>query len=273
MAAAIPAQSQPPTPERSNVRQKQDIPGAIPDRPGSSDAQRTRAQLGYLMRRYPPGLGAVLSIDPSLLDNQTFLEPYPDLAGFLSSHPEVVRDPSFYFGEPFNPDRYQVAAGREAVRSIFVLAGFAIALGLAVWLIRTLLDQRRWTRLNQIQTEAHSRILDRLSSNEELLAYIQSPAGSKFLESAPIRLDAAPRSAGSPMNRIVWTIQAGIVLAAGGGGFLFVSRSAPDDINRPIHAIGILAIALGSGFVVSAIISFVISRRFGLIEMPARTQE
>jgi hypothetical protein len=47
--------------------------------------------------------------------------------------------------------------------------------------------------LSKVQTEVHTKIVDRFTANDDLLAYIQSPAGSKFLESSPIHLDAGPR--------------------------------------------------------------------------------
>ena len=37
----------------------------------------------------------------------------------------------------------------------------------------------------KIQTDAHTKIVDRLASNEDLLAYMQSPAGQRFLTSSP----------------------------------------------------------------------------------------
>jgi hypothetical protein len=57
------------------------------------------------------------------------------------------------------------------------------------------------------------------------------------------------------------------VLLAGGIGFLFVSGRVADEASQPLHVLGVLGIALGLGFVVSAIISFVISHRLGLIEL------
>jgi len=38
----------------------------------------------------------------------------------------------------------------------------------------------------KVQAEAHTKLLDRLTSNDELLAYVQSSAGSRFLQSAPM---------------------------------------------------------------------------------------
>jgi hypothetical protein len=117
-----------------------------------------------------------------------------------------------------------------------------------------------------VQTDAHTKLLDRFTANEDLLAYIQSPAGAKFLESSPIALDAAPRSVGAPLGRILWSVQGGVVLVAGGIGLEVVSGRVTDSASQPLQALGVLAIALGLGFVISAIISFVISRRLGLIE-------
>jgi hypothetical protein len=50
------------------------VPAAATSAP---DAQRTRADLSALMRRFPPSVGAVLAMDHSLLGNSTYLEPYP----------------------------------------------------------------------------------------------------------------------------------------------------------------------------------------------------
>jgi hypothetical protein len=82
-------------------------------------------------------------------------------------------------------------------------------------------------------------------------------------------LDAAPRSVGAPLGRILWSVQGGVVLVAGGIGLQVVGARVADDAAQPLHALGVLGIALGVGFLVSAIISFVISHRLGLIE-PSR---
>jgi hypothetical protein len=117
-----------------------------------------------------------------------------------------------------------------------------------------------------VQTDVHTKLLDRFAGSEELLDYIKSPAGSKFLESSPITLDAGPRSIGAPLGRIMWSAQAGLVLAAGGVGLLVVSGQVPTDGATAFHAMGVVAIALGIGFIGSAIMSFLISQRLGLID-------
>jgi hypothetical protein len=58
------------------------------------------------------------------------------------------------------------------------------------------------------------------------------------------------------------------VLAALGIGLQMEAGRVAGDVAEPLHVLGVLGIALGLGFVVSAIISFVISHRLGLIAMP-----
>jgi hypothetical protein len=237
------------------------------------DAQRTREELSQLLEKYPPTLRNVLVLDPTLLANQAYLAPYPGLVSFLSRHPEVARNPTFYIGEAPRPrpDAASLAADmwRDVVQGLAVFTGFGMAIGLIVWLIRTLIDYRRWSRLAKVQTDVHTKLLDRFTANDDLIAYIQSPAGSKFLESSPIKLDPGPRSVGAPLSRILWSVQGGLVLMALGVGLQVVGRGVTDEAAQPLHALGVLAIALGLGFVISAIISYVISRKLGLIEPAA----
>lgn len=253
------------------------------------DAQRAKDEFSALLDRYPPSLRGVLALDPTLLGNQPYLAPYPALISYLNNHPEIARNPSFYVGEGVIPRPHQDPASqildmwRDVLNGLGIFAGFGLAVGLLVWLIRTLVDYRRWSRLAKVQTDAHTKLLDRFTANEDLLAYIQSPAGAKFLESSPISLDAAPRSVGAPLGRILWSVQGGVVLIAGGIGLHIVAGRVTDNASQAasqsLHALGVIGIALGVGFVISAIISFVISQRLGLIEwassaprtaMPAR---
>jgi hypothetical protein len=140
------------------------------------------------------------------------------------------------------------------------------------WLIKTMIEHRRWSRLSKIQTDVHNKLLDRFTSNEDLLAYIQTPAGRKFLESAPIPMDS-PRSISAPVGRILWSAQAGAVLTVLGLGFEVVAESAVEEISGPVAAMGAVVIALGIGFLVSAVLAYLLSKRFGLMHHEAPAQE
>ena len=251
----------PPAPERTIVAVEQ------------PDAERTKEEMERMFQHYPPMLRNVLQLDPTLLGNPAYLAPYPGLANFLSAHPEIARNPAFYVGDAPRPPQRDSASRMadvwdDAFKFLAVFAGFGMAVGLLIWLIRTLVDYRRWSRLAKVQVDVHTKLLDRFTANEDLLAYIQSPAGSRFLESSPIKLDAAPKSVGAPLGRILWSLQGGMVLMAGGIGLQVVGGRVGNEAAQPLQALGVLAIALGVGFVASAIISYVISKRLGLIETP-----
>jgi hypothetical protein len=148
-----------------------------------------------------------------------------------------------------------------------VLSGFLGFFLLVGWLARLAVDHRRWLRAARTQTEAHSKLLDRLTSNDDLIAYVQSPAGQHFLQSAPIPIDAGPRAMGAPFGRILWSVQAGIVLAVVGIGLWFV-RNAVADVARALNVVAVLIVALGVGFTLSAGAAYVLSQRLGLLEPP-----
>lgn len=238
-----------------------------------ADADRTRNEFRELLFHFPPALREVLALDSSLLSNPAYLEPYPGVSAFLAAHPEIARDPGYYVGE-YRPDRFtrrtpMMEMWMNVLGGLAAFTGFGMAIGLLVWLVRKLIDYRRWSRLAKVQAEVHAKLLDRMGTNEELMAYIQSPAGSRFLESAPIPLDEGSRPLSAPLGRILWSVQGGVILMAGGIGLWMVSLRLGEEASLPLQSIGILALALGAGFIVSAIISYVLSRRLGLLEVPA----
>jgi hypothetical protein len=131
-----------------------------------------------------------------------------------------------------------------------------------------IVTHRRWNRLSKVQYEVHNKLLDRFTSNEDLLAYVQTPAGKRFLESAPIPLQDEAPSLSAPFSRILWSVQAGVVLGTGGVGSLYVSTRFIEEPAQFFMVIGVLGIALGAGFIVSAIAAYLLSRKLGLLDPP-----
>lgn len=236
------------------------------------DAEEMRRALEAVLQQYPPSLPRILKMDPTLLTNEGYLQPYPQLASFLKEHPQVAHNPAYFFSQfGENNSYYRETPQDRAVnmwRSTiegFTIAGVALAIFSGVaWLIKTLVDHRRWSRLSKIQTEVHNKVLDRMQSNEDLLAYIQTPAGRRFLESAPIPIES-PRAIGAPVGRILWSAQAGAVLTVLGIGIEIVASNSLEEVAPPLAAMGAIVLALGAGFLVSAALAYVLTRRFGLL--------
>jgi hypothetical protein len=243
------------------------------------DANETREEFEGLLKRMPPAVGRVLRLDPSLLRNQAYLAPYPALGNFLQQHPEVVNNPGYYLENvrielwhpPSPRDRQNDAVNlwRNAIEGFTILIAFIVVSSGVLWIIKTVLDWRRWTRTSRVQAEVHNKLLDRFTANDDLLAYIQTPAGQKFLESAPLPVETASRPMFAPYSRILWSTQAGLVFAAAGVGLLYVAGRVIEEVSQLLFAVGVLALAVGVGFVVSAVASLLLSQRLGLMTASA----
>src|SRR5215218_5810031 len=109
-------------------------------------------------------------------------------------------------------------------------------------LARQLIEYRRWLRQSRIQTEANTKVIDRLTSNEDLLAYAKTPAGISFLQAMPAAIEA-PRLGGAPIGRVLWSVQAGVVLAALGIGLWLVRGSVMPEIAPGFVVMGTVAVA------------------------------
>jgi hypothetical protein len=234
----------------------------------AQNAYNTQQDLWRVMRQYPPAVGEIIQRDPSLLGKADYMSAYPALAAYVEQHPEIVRNPGFYFGTYEFRERTTGDRAINMMEEIFTGLAVGIAfLGAAsvfVWLVRTIVDHRRWLRTSKVQVEMQTKLLDRLTTNEDLMAYAQSPAGSRFLESTPIALDAETRAA-APVGRIIWSMQAGIVLMALGGGLFLVQTSAIEEVRQALSVIQAIVGSVGAGLLVSAVAAYIVSGRLGIL--------
>jgi hypothetical protein len=240
----------------------------------NADAGQIRNQLMGIFQQYPPSVREVLQLDPVLMSNANYLALYPRLAAFLSQHPEIAHNPVFFIGLPEqyeNRPRDDESFGRNMERIIdpLMVAAVIISLiGILAWVIRAIMNHRRWLRVSKLQTDMQNKLLERFTSNEEMLAFIQTSAGQRFLESASVAAEPGPRALSAPVGRMLWSIQLGIVILVAGVGLEIVSYqlSRYADAVTAFQVTGGIVIALGIGFILSALGSYVLSRRLGLMD-------
>jgi len=242
---------------------------------GEPNSYETRRHFSYMLQHSPPELATILKLDPTLLSNEPYLASYPQLAKFIADHPEVKRNPRFYLGEFELPsDQPRNRTLEDVLQGIFVLTMMTFFAFVLAWLVRTIIEQKRWNRLSKTQSEVHNKILDRFGSTDELLQYVKSPAGTKFLESAPIPLRSAePAPQNAPLARLLWSIHIGIIIAAAAFGTLIVSFRFGRGGGQELFAIGIIALCVGFGFIGSGVISMLVSRRLGVWQAPPAEAE
>ena len=249
-----------------------------------TDAREVRQQFEVLLRKFPPELGRILKMDPTMLANEQYLAQYPAVQQFLAAHPEIIRNPSFYlqfvqmssdYTRPTDARGQALEMWDSVLQGIGVLLIITLISVVLAWLVKTVLNHRRWLRTSRIQTEVHNKLLDRFAGTNELLTYVQTPAGRRFLEAAPIPVEAsADKPLSAPINRILWSVQAGIVLVIGGFGFQYVSGRVIEEVGQGLWTMGVLATAFGLGFIAAGAFSYMMSRRLGLLEpLPMRGAE
>jgi hypothetical protein len=254
------AAAQPPAPVPDTVRVVQ-------------DADSTREQLRNILRTYPDSVAEILRRDPSLMSRADYMAPYPQLVQFLEQHPEIPRNVEYYFdGYQSWQSRHRLDPEYEALGVLLGgLAGFLVVSALIstlVWLVRAVIQHRRWLKSSQVQADVHSKLMDRMTTNEELLAYIQSPAGRRFLEAVPPKPESEAPGFNAPIGSILWSMMAGIVFATVGAGFSVAAGTIGDDVQRAFTVVGVILFSLGVGFLIAALMAFIVSSRLGLF--PAR---
>lgn len=248
----------------------EDVPAreavALPAGDEPANSYEVRNRFTSLLRGYPPELTSIFKLDPSLLSNDAFLAEYPEIVRFVEEHPEVRRNPRFFLRD-FGVD-HEHGALSELLEMMIIFATFLLIAFALAWLVRTVIEQKRWNRLSKTQTEVHNKILDRFGSTDELLEYIRTPAGEGFLESAPIPLHSDRPASSPPLSRALWSIQIGVVLGAAALGMLLVSGQLDEESAQALFVLGVIGLSAGVGFVASAVVSLLLSRRLGLWEPP-----
>jgi hypothetical protein len=238
------------------------------ENPSTGRHYEVREQFTRLLDQHPHELWMILKLDPALLTNEAFMSGYPEVQEYVDRHPEILKNPRFYLAQFNSPAQDRSVLG-DIFEVLAVVGGIGLTVVALAWLIRTLIEQRRWKQLSRTQSDVHNKILDRFNTTEQLLEYIHTPAGSKFLESAPIPLHVERPASGKTSTlaaRIMWSVQIGVVTTIVGLGMLLLSAVFEKDSSQGLFALGAIALCVGAGFIASAAVSLKLSRRLGLWE-------
>ena len=145
----------------------------------------TQVQLLKLLKMSPT-LTEVVARDPSLLSNQEYVNRNnPQLGAFLETHPEVGRNPGFYLFTNLPPGRAGDDQALERkiwpemdnqwrrpeqspldsfMNEVGPFVVFVCVLVTLLWLVRTLLENRRWGRIFKLQTDVHGKLIEKFGT-------------------------------------------------------------------------------------------------------------
>jgi hypothetical protein len=271
------------------------------DTAASSSSQQ---QLITFLAAHPDRLQE-LARQPRLLQDKGYLRQHPELAAFLNEHPEIAPQPGLTAGLPVSSEELSAAnqgnwretvAGpcgpalkvqalqyeldraqndrsprpssfariMEGVLPFLVFVVIVVAL---LQILKVILENRRWNRVAKVQSEAHAKLLEKFGTSQELLTYMETEAGKRFLESQPLEVEAqgTTRVTPYPFRRILLSIQLGVVMLLVGLGLLFLRGHVSEEAEVCL-VLGTLASTVGVGFLLSAAASYGLSQHLGLLE-------
>ncbi len=124
------------------------------------------------------------------------------------------------------------------------------------WVVYIILEWRKLKHKNQLQ----NKIIDKLNSVPELNEFLQTEGGSRFLNFLTIE-------SLNPKEKLLSSITKGIMLIMLGGAFFSIDPLLTVTEGAQIFtALGLIFSALGIGFLVSSFISYLLSKKWGIIK-------
>ena len=129
-----------------------------------------------------------------------------------------------------------------------MLIVLGLAASITVWAVGQLFKNRRRSELLKTQTEFQLKLLDKISSSEELRGFLESESVRILFESQAARTE--------PQDRILGCLVPGCILTPAGVLLVVVGQGA-------VRFIGSLAVATGLGFLVAAFVAYRLVRSWG----------
>ena len=150
----------------------------------------------------------------------------------------------------------------EAIAIMIVLLGASFGVGWIAWVVATNI---RLTKTAKAQAEVQARLLEKFGSGRDLIEYMQTEAGRHFVEAV-----ASERA--NPFGRILGAVQVGLILTLLGLAFLLMRMRVPDSPEE-LLMFGGSALAVGIGFLLSSIVSYGLSKSWGLFDRKSSIQK
>jgi hypothetical protein len=136
----------------------------------------------------------------------------------------------------------------------------AIIFGVFGWIVWVITTNIRRSKTARAVADLHAKLLDRCSNNNELLMYLESESGRRYLESATT-------GGSTPFTRILNAVQAGAVLLLFGIAMVVVRLALEDtDARNVLVVLGAAALSIGAGFLISAAISYTLCKSWGILK-------
>ncbi len=122
------------------------------------------------------------------------------------------------------------------------------------WVVWIILEWRKMGHKSKLQ----SKIVDKFTSVQEFSDFLQSQEGGEFL-------DFLKFNGLTPKGKILSSMSKGVILTTLGISLVIIGQIFTSEM-RYFLAFGIVFIALGVGFLVATLISYTLSKKWGIMD-------
>ena len=115
---------------------------------------------------------------------------------------------------------------------------------------------------SRARRELQLKLLDRFGSSQELLAFLQTPEAREFLGNGRHRWNRGGQ------HPIIGSIRSGVtlIIIGGFGALISMAYGWHQPAPKPPFIFSVLILVVGLAFIVSAAISYNLTKRFGLLK-------
>jgi hypothetical protein len=122
------------------------------------------------------------------------------------------------------------------------------------WLLWIILEWLRMRHKSQLQ----DKILAKFTTVQEFNDFIQSEEGNRFLK-------VFSHNGSAPSQKILSSLSRGVTISFIGVSLILIRQGFPEEMKYFL-VLGAILIALGLGFLASTLISYTLSKKWGILE-------
>jgi hypothetical protein len=138
---------------------------------------------------------------------------------------------------------------------VFFISFFGM-ISFVIWVLANAWQRRQHVKL---VTDFNNRVVERLGSMKEFSEFLHSDGGDRLMKAL-----TAERASFGPRDRILVSVQTGVVFVTVGLGLFLVGGRTTGDEHEVIRVISVILLSLGVGLVLSSAASFWVARHLGM---------
>lgn len=142
----------------------------------------------------------------------------------------------------------------DFMEGMMIMVNTAIVFLFFAWVFKVILEWRKIKHKNELNKQ----LLEKFEKMTDLKEFFQTENGVKFFQTLTV-------NGGNTMDKVINALKSGIIMMFLGGGFWVLSGVFAED-HEAFTALGVIIVALGLGFLVSSVVSFILSKKWGMVE-------